>query len=305
MRYNLAVPCALSTENKKRMYLASQMQKTLKKSVSISGTGLFLGEKSTITIHPAPFDTGILFQRIDHPEKPTIPATLDSVVNTPRCTIIGNKKCSIYTVEHLLAALKAYEIDNAWIELDGPEIPILDGSSAAFCDLLEEGGSVFQNKEKHFYHLSTPLFWSQNDVHLIALPSEEFRISYTLHYPNSQILRSQYFSKEINQQVFKNEIASCRTFCLYEEIAPLIDKGLIKGGSLLNAVIIKNDAVMNPEGVRFPDEMVRHKVLDLIGDLSLIPISFYAHIIAIRSGHASNVAFGKELYNHIKLENPS
>lgn len=281
------------------------MQKTLKKSVSISGIGLFLGEKATLVVHPAPFDTGILFQRVDHPDRVIIPATLDSVVSTPRCTIIGHKKCNVHTVEHLLAALKAYGVDNAWIEIDGPEVPILDGSAAAFCDLLEEAGIVSQEKEKEYYHLSTPLFWSEGEIHLIALPAEEFRISYTLHYPNSGILRSQYFSKEINPQLFKDEIAPCRTFCLYEEITPLVEKGLIKGGNLSNAVIIKDDAVMNPEGVRFPDEMVRHKVLDLIGDLSLIPLSFYAHIIAIRSGHASNVAFGRELFNHIKLENAS
>lgn len=299
----MAVPCALSTESVKRIFSRSQMQKTLKRSVSISGIGLFSGAKSTLTIHPAPLDTGIFFQRVDLPDKPVIPATLDFVVNTPRCTVLGQKKVSIYTVEHLLAALKASDIDNAWIELDGPEVPILDGSSLPHIELLESVGVTLQEKEKKYYHLSTPLFWSEGDVHLIALPSEEYRISYTLHYPNSQILRSQYFSREINTKIFKNEIAPCRTFCLYDEITPLVEKGLIKGGSLENAVIIKDDAVMNPEGLRFSDEMVRHKVLDLIGDLSLLPLSFHAHIIAIRSGHASNVAFGKELFNHIKMEN--
>lgn len=301
----MAVPCALSTESVKRIFSTSKMQKTLKKSVSISGIGLFSGEKSTLTIHPAPVDTGILFQRIDLSDRPIIPATLDYVVSTPRCTVLGQNKCSIYTVEHLLASLKACEIDNAWIEISGPEVPILDGSSIQFVDLLETGGIEVQEKEKTIYQLSTPLFWSQGDIHLIALPSEEYRISYTLHYPHSKILHSQYFSKEINSKVFKHEIASCRTFCLYEEITPMIEKGLIKGGTLENGVIIKDDRVMNPEGLRFPDEPVRHKVLDLFGDLSLVPISFYAHIIAIRSGHASNVAFGKDLFNHIMMENAS
>lgn len=281
------------------------MQKTLKQSVSISGTGLFSGEKSTLTLHPAPVDTGILFQRIDLSDRPVIPATLDYVVSTPRCTVLGQKNCSIYTVEHLLASLKACEIDNAWIEISGPEVPILDGSSIQFVNLLETSGMELQEKEKPVYQLSKPLFWSQGDTHLIALPSEEYRISYTLHYPHSKILHSQYFSKDINSEVFKNEIAACRTFCLYEEIAPMIERGVIKGGTLENGVIIKEDSVMNPEGLRFSDEPVRHKVLDLIGDLSLIPVSFCAHIIAIRSGHASNVAFGKDLYNHIKMENAS
>lgn len=280
------------------------MQKTLMKSVSISGIGLFSGAKSTLTVHPAPFDTGIIFERVDLPERSVIPATLDFVVSTPRCTILGEKKFSISTVEHLLAALKASGIDNAWIELEGPEVPILDGSSLPFMELFESAGVALLDKEKKYYHLKAPVFWSEGDVHLIALPSEEYRISYTLHYPNSQILRSQYFSGEINTKIFKNEIAPARTFCLHHEIAPFVEKGLIKGGSLENAVIIKDDVVMNPEGFRFPDEPVRHKVLDLIGDLSLVPLSFYAHIIAIRSGHASNVAFGKELLNHIKMENP-
>lgn len=295
----MAVPCALSAENEKQA--SSQLQKTLKKSVTISGIGLFSGENATLTLHPAPFDTGILFQRIDLPERPIVPATLEYVVSTPRCTVLGHKNTTIYTVEHLLAALKACEIDNAWIELHGPEIPILDGSSVQFVELIENAGIVAQEKEKKLYRLSKPLFWSQGDIHLIALPSEEYRISYTLHYPQSKILHSQYFSKEINQEIFKNEIASCRTFCLYEEITVMIEKGFVKGGTLENGVIIKDDAVMNPEGLRFSDEMVRHKVLDLIGDLSLIPISFVAHIIAIRAGHAANIAFGKELFNHIKV----
>ncbi len=301
----MAVSCALSTESVKRTLSKSQMQKTLKKSVTISGTGLFTGEKSTLIIHPAPFDTGILMQRVDLPERIVIPATLDYVVSTPRCTVLGKNGATIHTVEHLLAALKACEIDNAWIVLNGPEVPILDGSSIQFVNFIESAGIVVQEREKIIYQLSTPLFWSQGDIHLIALPSEEYRISYTLHYPHSKILHSQYFSKEIDTDIFKNEIAPCRTFCLYEEITAMIEKGLIKGGTLENGVIIKDDSVMNPEGLRFSDEMVRHKVLDLIGDLSLIPVSFDAHIIAIRAGHAANVAFGKDLFNHIKMENGS
>lgn len=297
----MAVPCALSREQVRTEDIASRVQHTLKQSVSLSGIGLFSGQQVDLTIDPADSDTGILFIRTDLPDLPCFPANLDHVVSTPRCTILGDGQFTIHTVEHILAALRALNIDNAIIRLAGPEVPIMDGSAAPFVNLILQGGILEQ--EETFVEtatLSTPLFWSQGDVHLIALPSEEYRISYTLHYPHSEILRAQYCSMVITGEQFQKEIAPCRTFCLYEEIAPFVQNGLVKGGSLDNAVIIKDDVVINPSGVRFPDEMVRHKVLDLIGDLSLIPVQFTAHIIAIRSGHSSNIAFGRELLTHLK-----
>ena len=144
--------------------------------------------------------------------------------------------------------------------------------------------------------------WSQGEVHLVAIPSEHLQISYTLQFPHSEILHAQYYSSPVDPDHFAREIAQCRTFCVYEEIAPFIENGLIKGGGLDNAIIIKNDVVVNPDGIRTSDEMVKHKILDVIGDISLIPIPFNAHIIAIRSGHASNIAFAQELLNQIKKE---
>jgi UDP-3-O-[3-hydroxymyristoyl] N-acetylglucosamine deacetylase len=227
---------------------------------------------------------------------------LDHVVSTPRCTILGNHKFTIHTVEHLLSALKAMGVDNAILAISGPEVPIMDGSSEAFVEAILKAGIVELEEEKEIYTLDSPISWSKGDIHLVAIPAQEFRISYTLHFPESAILKSQYFSIVINPQNFAEQIASCRTFCLYEEIAPFIESGLIKGGGLDNAVIIKNDVVINPDGVRFSDEMVRHKILDLIGDLSLVSCPFYAHIIAIRSGHASNIAFARELLNHLSIK---
>ena len=139
-------------------------------------------------------------------------------------------------------------------------------------------------------------------MHLVALPYDEFRISYTLNYPNSKLLRSQFYTFAYNEQAFKEEIAPCRTFSLYEEIVPLIEKSQIKGGSLENALVIKGDAVLNPEGLHFPDEMARHKILDMIGDLSLTGMLIQAHIIALRSGHRSNTAFAKEIVNALSAE---
>jgi len=277
-------------------------QKTLKKSVSISGVGLFTAERATLTIHPAESDTGLLFQRSDLPGAPTFPADLDHVVSTPRCTILGRGGCTIHTVEHVLAALSALGVTNALLQLSGPEVPIMDGSSQPFVEAILDGEIAGQEEARDVHFLQSCVSWTDGNVHLIAIPAEEFSVSFTMHFPQSQLLGSQYLQVPVNAKCFSKEIAPCRTFCLYEEIAPFIESGLIKGGGLDNAVIIKNDAVINPEGIRFKNEMVRHKVLDLIGDLALIPSCFVAHIVAICSGHASNIAFAKQLYNQIKRE---
>lgn len=281
----------------------TKKQRTIKHSVSLSGAGLFTGENATLTLRPADVGQGIVFVRADLANSPRIPAKLDYVKKSSRCTLLSKDNVSIQTVEHILAAISAYELDNLIVEISGPEVPIFDGSSAVFVEMIEKSGICEQQDSKKAAKLSSPLFWTEGDVHLVALPSDEYRISYTLHYPHSSVLGSQFYSVLVNQEKFKKEIASSRTFCLYEEIAPLVEKGLIKGGGLENAVIIKDNAVLNPEGVRYPDEMVRHKVLDMIGDLSLVAVPFVAHIIAIRSGHASNQAFARELVYHIKMEN--
>jgi len=277
-------------------------QRTLKGSAKLDGMGLFTGIKSEIKIRSAPEETGIVFQRVDLPDKPILPARVEFVRETPRCTILGSDQVQVQTVEHILSALRAYDLDNVIIEIDGPEIPSCDGSSMPFVELIEEAGVVSQSATKRVFHLESPVFWSKGDVHLVALPAEEFRISYTLNYPNCELLKSQFFTVHINEQLYKEEIASARTFSLYEEVVPLIEKGNIKGGRLDNAVIIKGDTILNPEGIRFQDEMVRHKILDLLGDLSLVGHSFIAHIIAIRSGHFSNTSFAKELVNNFTME---
>lgn len=229
--------------------------------------------------------------------KPKIPALVGSVQSVPLCTTLAHQGASVQTVEHLLSALRAFEMDNVLIEIDGPEIPICDGSSLAFIDLIRSGGIDFQQEVIEPVEISKPVFWSQGDIHLVALPSKTYRISYTLHYPHSPLIGSQFFSIVLSEESFEKEIAPSRTFSLYEEIAPMIERGLIKGGGLESALVVQGDKILNPEGARFPNEMVRHKILDLIGDLSLVGFPFVAHIIAIRSGHASNRAFAKEIVN--------
>jgi UDP-3-O-[3-hydroxymyristoyl] N-acetylglucosamine deacetylase len=298
----LSFPCELSALKECQVASSPKKQRTLQRSISAMGIGLFNGEKASMRLCPARENTGIVFQRIDLPHRPILPARSEYVQGTPRCTVIGNGKDFVQTVEHLLAALRAYDIDNVLIEMSNYEVPIFDGSSSHFVNMIEKAGICELESEKKVFRLKTPIFWSQGEIHLIALPSEEYRISYTLHYPHSTTIGTQFYTFVLDQEDFKNEIASCRTFSIYEEIVPMIEKGLIKGGSLDNAVIIKEDAVVNPDGLRYPDEMVRHKILDLIGDLSLVS-PFLAHVVAVRSGHASNNAFAKELFNHIKMEN--
>ncbi len=277
-------------------------QRTLGRPITFSGEGLFTGQPIDLVLYPAPAGHGIIFKRQDCPGSAPLRATLDAVKATPRCTILGNDQIQVQTVEHLLSALRAFHIDNALITLTGPEVPIADGSALPFVEMIKEAGVDDLGLEREVKTLSAPLFFSQEDTHLIALPAQEFRVSYTLHYPQSPLIRSQFYSFVVDEEGFEKEIAPCRTFCLYEEIAPLVEKGILKGGGLDSAVVIAEDRVLNPDGLRFNDEMVRHKILDLIGDLSLMETSFMAHIFAIRSGHSANVAFARLLLNQIKRE---
>lgn len=281
---------------------ACRRQRTLKKSTSLSGIGVHTGAPVTICFVPAKEGTGIVFRRKDLKGQPVIPATVEYVQDTSRSTSIGVGEVRIKTVEHVLAALKAYEIDNLCIDVDGVEPPVANGSSDVFVQMIEEAGIEEQDQVMPIVKLTQPVYWSEGNIHMVAIPYEGYRISYTLSYPSSPLLRAQYHSVVVTPESFKKEIASCRTFSLYDEVTSLMDQGLIKGGSLDNAIVIKDDVVFSKEGLFFPDEMVRHKILDLIGDLSLVGFNFYAHVIAIRSGHAANHAFAKRLYHQITME---
>ncbi len=279
--------------------LSQPMQKTLCKPIFISGKGLFTGEKVNLTMVPAGANHGIVFKRTDLSPSIFVPASIDSVVSTPRCTIIGKGKATIKTVEHLLSALSALQIDNLLIEIDGPELPACDGSSIQFVEMIEKAKVKELDAVKKTYKLDKIVQFTKDGTHLIAVPSNELQISNTLHYPHSNFLRSQFYSFKVNSNGYKKNIAPCRTFSLYEEIEPMLKKGLLKGAGLENGVVIKDEKVVNPGGLRFTDEMVRHKILDLLGDLCLIGKSFFAHIIAIRSGHFANVEFAREILNNL------
>lgn len=280
----------------------SRKQKTLKAPASFGGIGIHTGKDVQLRFVPAPEGTGIVFKRVDLPNQPLIPATLNHVLDTSRSTTIGIGDIRIHTIEHVMSAIKAYKIDNLIIELSNIEPPVGNGSSDVFVEMIEKVGVEEQKQTLPIVKIDQPIYWTDGDIHLVALPFDGYKISYTLSYPKSNFLRGQYHTLLVNEDNFKNEIAPCRTFCLYEELSFLIDRGLIKGGSLDNAVVIKDNAILSKGGLFFPDEMARHKILDLIGDLSLIGIDFHAHIISIKSGHASNFEFAKKLYNHITME---
>ena len=278
-------------------------QRTLKNFVSFSGIGIHTGKEVKLRFCPMKEGTGIVFRRMDLPSQPIVPATVEYVQETSRSTIIGIKDVRIHTVEHVLSAIKAYNIDNLCIEISNIEPPVGNGSADVFVEMIEKVGIQEQEHQLPIVKIQQPVYWSEEDIHLVALPYPGYRISYTLSYPDSPFLQGQFYSAIINEESFKREIAPCRTFSLYKEISFLIDKGLIKGGSLDNAVVIKDDVILSKGGLFFPNEMARHKILDLIGDLSLIGFDFHAHIIAIRSGHASNFAFAQCLLTHITTEN--
>lgn len=285
-----------------RITKSFRKQRTLKKSVSLSGIGVHTGHEVRMDFHPAEPGQGIIFRRADLPHRPRVPANVEYVCDTSRSTTIGIGKECIHTVEHVLAALKAYNIDNVTVDVSNIEPPIGDGSSQPFVEMIEKGGVEEQQSDIPIYKFEAPIHWSEGDIHLAILPYDGYRISYTLNYPDSKAIRAQYYSVLVNSENFKREIAPCRTFSLYKEVSYLMDRGLIKGGSLDNAVIIHDDAIFSKNGLHFPDEMARHKILDLIGDLALVGAQFEGHIISIRSGHSSNYQLAKKIFNHIKTE---
>lgn len=273
---------------------------TLKEETTFEGKALFTGGDVTVKLIPAPVGTGIIFRRIDLRGSPEISAKTENVVEATRTTKIGNQSASVQTIEHLMAALYACGIDDLIVEMNGPEMPIFDGSSLPYIEIIEKVGIQEQSGSKEIYTLDAPCSISIGETQMIALPAHEFRVSYMLHYPQSPFLKSQYFSLGMNYNAFKEQVAPCRTFALYEEIAPLIEKGVLKNGALEHGVVIDGERVLNPDGVRFSDEMVRHKVLDVVGDIALLGWQLHLHLIGIKTGHAANHAIAKELRKSLR-----
>ena len=304
----------------------SDRQRTIKQAVSISGVGLHTGEKVTLTFNPAPENHWYKFQRIDLDNKPTIDADADLVVDTSRGTTLEQNGARVHTTEHVLAALVGLKIDNCLIQVTGPEMPIMDGSSIKFMELLEQAGIVEQTAERDYFVLTQNLSYedSHKKVEMLAVPQDDFRVTVMVDY-GSEVLGTQHASMyKIDD--FKTEIASCRTFVFLRELEALLANNLIKGGDLDNAIVlvdsdlpeeklnhlrkvfnkpnvqVKGRGVLNNTKLHFYNEPARHKLLDIVGDLALIGKPLKIHVLAARPGHAGNIDFAKKIKQMIREE---
>lgn len=276
-------------------------QKTIAEPVSLEGTGLHTGNSCKITFRPAPPNSGIRFFRTDLPGRPCIPAKLLFVVDTARGTTIGINGTRIHTIEHVLAACSGLGIDNVDIEITNNEPPATDGSALLFLRALLTAGMKEQpDFPKRALRLSEPVVYESGGIHYTAEPAASFQLQVTILHDHP-ILKKQSLRLEINPETFFREIAAARTFCFEHEIEFLRKQGLARGGSLDNAVVIGRDRIhTNPAGLRFPDEFVRHKLLDLVGDLYLLGRGIQAKIRAVRCGHTHNIQFAKKLNEEAK-----
>jgi UDP-3-O-[3-hydroxymyristoyl] N-acetylglucosamine deacetylase/3-hydroxyacyl-[acyl-carrier-protein] dehydratase len=261
-------------------------QQTLNRAASFSGVGLHSGNRVTMTFLPAPPDTGIRFRRVDLDGKPEIEARVENVVETNRSTTLAKGNTRVHTVEHVLATFAGYGIDNVIVELDANEPPIADGSAREYCKIVQNAGVVPQEERREVYQVTTPIELEMGETVMTLFPNEMFKLSCTS--ADKQGRFTQFFSLELSPKAWEQELSHARTFCFYEEIEFLITNGLIKGGSLENAVVIRDDAVLTNEPLRYPNEFVRHKMLDILGDLSLLGRPIKGHLIAVKPGHAAN-----------------
>lgn len=265
-------------------------QKTIEKEVSLSGVGLHTAVKVNITFKPAAVDTGIVFVRIDLPGRPLLAATREYLLPQERIqrrTSLGKNGVEVHTIEHLMSALSGLGIDNLLVEIDNQEVPGFDGSSAAFTESLLKAGLKSQDKDRRYLQVREPIFLEEDGASIMAVPSQDFRISYTLSYPHP-LLQAQFFEENITGDVFTRQLSQARTFCLEEEAEELKSQGIGCGASYENTLVVGKDGVIKNK-LRYADEFARHKVLDLLGDLYVLGMPLKAHIIALKSGHSLNV----------------
>src|SRR6516164_1671459 len=239
-----------------------------------------------MTILPAPANSGVRFRRVDLDGKPEIEARVENVFETNRSTTLAKGNVKVHTVEHVLAALAGYGIDNAIIELDSNEPPIADGSSREFCRIIQAAGIVPQAEKRETYSPTEPIELETGETVMTLFPDEGFKITCTSADKKGRF--TQFYSTEVTPKTWEQELSHARTFCFYEEIEHLIKNNLIKGGSLENAVVIRDDAVLTTEPLRYGDEFVRHKILDIVGDLALLGRPVHGHLIAVKPSHAAN-----------------
>lgn len=272
-------------------------QRSILREVSIKGKSLHTGEEVQLTLKPAPEDSGIVFKRVDLMGKPELRPLADFVDDLVRSTTIADGHAKVHTVEHVLSALNGCGVDNVIIEMDASEPPIIDGSAKHFVNLVQEAEPVEQEAERKLYTLDEPISVTKGGSSLIALPYDGFRITCTS--TDDRGIHTQHLSLDIDPETYIAQIAPARTFTIYEDIEELLKLGKIKGGSLDSAIVIKGDKIVSKEPLRFEDEFVRHKMLDIIGDIVLAGMPIKAHIVAVRPGHALNAELSKALRKKI------
>lgn len=262
-------------------------QCTIDKTVAISGIGLHSGSCINMTLRPAEAGTGIIFHRQTGAQSVSIEARSENVVDTRLATVLGRGEVRISTVEHLLATLAAYGIDNLHIDIDGPEVPVMDGSAAPFASLIEAAGLRKLSKSRVFLAIRQPVTVTDGEKRVNIIPSRFFRMTYDIAFEHPCISLQQR-SVKVTAESFRRELAPARTFGFLRDVERLKAVGLARGGSLDNAIVIDDERILNPEGLRFPDEFVRHKILDAIGDLSLVGYPILGHVRAYKAGHDIN-----------------
>jgi UDP-3-O-[3-hydroxymyristoyl] N-acetylglucosamine deacetylase len=262
-------------------------QRTLKDEVGCTGIGLHTGEKVGINLRPAPASTGVRFIRTDLDNHPMVEARFDNVFDTTLATTISSNGCKVATIEHLMAAFFGLGIDNAIVELDGPEVPIMDGSAAPFLFLMKSVGIREQKEPKRFILVKKPFKVDDGNRSVAIYPSKELKITYMIDFQHP-LLRNQEYELTFSGRDFAREISRARTFGFLRDVQTLKENGLAKGGSLDNAVVVDDFRIINEDGLRFKDEFVRHKILDFIGDLSIVGAPIIGHFVAKKSGHYLN-----------------
>ncbi|MCE9536151.1 MAG: UDP-3-O-acyl-N-acetylglucosamine deacetylase [Nitrospirae bacterium] len=274
-----------------------RVQQTLANAVSCSGVGLHSGQPVTLTLRPAPADTGVVFVNRSGKGGASLAASVEHLVATELCTAISGNGFQVKTIEHILAALTGLDIDNVYVEVDAAEAPVMDGSAGYFVRLIRSAGIAPQSQRQPYLKITRPLEVIDGNRRVRIEPSATTKITYSIHY-NHPLIQTQTYDYEHSVHAFEREIADARTFGFMQEVEALWARGLGKGGSLDNTIILSQDGILNESGLRFTNEFVRHKILDLIGDFSLLGVPFIGHVIAERSGHAIHTRLVQQILNH-------
>ncbi len=271
-----------------------EKQNTTKDPVSVSGIALHTGARAGLRILPGEPNSGIVFRRVDLPEKPEVRALAQNVVDVRRGTTIASGKASVVTVEHVMAALHACQIDNAVVEMDGFEPPILDGSALPYYEMVKNADKVEQDAPAQYIGPKTPIFFEFRGTKMVIFPCDKFKIDCITSFGET-VLDTQFYELEITEESFARELAPARTFVQFRDLKQLLSMGLVKGGSLDNAAILHEGAIICKEGLRYDNEIVRHKMLDIVGDMFLTGRRVKGHIIAVKPGHPTNVQLAGEI----------